>query len=536
MVLNYIWISFFIIAFIVALYKTVFNQNPDVFSEMISSTFDMADVSFEIAIGLTGILCLWLGIMNIGEKGGAVQLLSRLVGPFFNKLFPDIPANHPARGSMMMNFSANMLGLDNAATPMGLKAMNELQELNEKKDTASNSMIMFLVLNTSGLTLIPITVMNYRDQFGAENPADIFIPILLATFFASIVGLITVAIYQKINIFNKVILAYLGGICLIIASAIYYFSQLTPKELEVQSSLLSSIILYGIICLFILLAVRKKINVYEAFIEGAKDGFNIAIKIIPYLVAIIVSIGVFRASGAMELFIGAIASFFSLFTENTEFVDALPTAFMKPLSGSGARGLMLDSFQHFGVDSFVGKLTSTLQGATDTTFYIIAVYFGAVSIRKTRYAITAGLIADLAGIIAAIFIAYLFFGSTTNKINNDQVIAKFAYSTTSNNMNDCSEILSESICMYDLQMDTITLIKSDFIDKFPLQNNLKLKSYSEIKQDIEVTKERIYLLKFTNKQNANNYKIHIKNGEITIVEYLGFFKRKTNYINDNINL
>ena len=409
MVLNYIWIGFFLIAFIVALVKTFFFHDQEVFTAIVSSTFDLAETSFEIALGLTGILCLWMGIMNIGEKGGAVQALSKLVAPFFNKLFPDVPKDHPARGSMMLNFCANMLGLDNAATPMGLKAMDQLQEINPNKDTASNSQIMFLVLNTSGLTLIPITVMNYRNQFGAENPADVFLPILIATFFASLAGLITVAIIQKINLFNRVILAYLLGITGLIIGAIFYFKSLPPDELKTMSSLISSVILYGLICLFILLGVIKKINVYNCFIEGAKNGFNIAIKIIPFLVAILVSVGVFRASGAMDVLVNGIEFIVSIFTDKTDFVHGLPTALMKPLSGSGARGLMLESFDHYGVDSFVGKLTSTLQGATDTTFYIIAVYFGAVKIKYTRYAITAGLIADLAGIIAAIIIAYIFF-------------------------------------------------------------------------------------------------------------------------------
>lgn len=409
MVLNYIWISFFVIAFIVALYKTV-NGDVEIFSTIINSTFDLAETSFELSIGLTGILCLWLGIMNIGEQGGSVQLLSKLVGPFFNRLFPEVPKNHPARGAMLMNFSANMLGLDNAATPMGLKAMTELQKLNPSKDTASNAQIMFLVLNTSGLTLIPISVMNYRAQFGAENPADIFIPILIATFFASLVGLITVAIYQKINLFDKVILAYLGGMTAFIIGVIWYFSSLKTEELKIQSNLISSVILFLIIISFILMAMRKKVNVYDAFIDGAKEGFGIAIKIIPFLVAILVSIGVFRASGAMDLFNDGVRWFFSLFLEDVRFVDALPTAYMKPLSGSGARGMMLETFKHYGPDDFVSKLSATFQGATDTTFYIIAVYFGAVNIKNTRYAIKAGLLADFAGIIAAIYIGYLFFG------------------------------------------------------------------------------------------------------------------------------
>ena len=409
MVLNYIWIGFFLIAFLVALFKTIFLHDYDVFSAIISSTFDLATTSFEIALGLTGILCLWMGIMNIGEKGGAVNGLSKIVGPFFNQLFPEIPKNHPSRGSMMLNFCANMLGLDNAATPMGLKAMDQLQEINPKKNTASNAQIMFLVLNTSGLTLIPIAVMNYRFQFGAENPADIFIPILISTFVASLGGLITVAIMQKINLFNRIILAYLGGISLLIFGSVYYFKSLDPATLKSVSSLLSSFILFAIICLFLILGVIKKINVYNCFIEGAKNGFNIAIKIIPFLVAILVGVGVFRTSGAMDIVISGIAYVFSFFTSELAFIDALPTALMKPLSGSGARGLMLESFNHYGVDSFVAKLTSTLQGTTDTTFYIIAVYFGAVKIKNTRYAITAGLIADLIGIITAIIVGYIFF-------------------------------------------------------------------------------------------------------------------------------
>ncbi|MCT4582042.1 MAG: spore maturation protein [Flavobacteriales bacterium] len=412
MVLNYIWISFFIIAFIVAVYKTI-KGDVEIFSTIMNSTFDLAETSFEISIGLTGVLCLWLGIMSIGEKGGAVQLLSKLVGPFFNRLFPEVPQDHPARGAMLMNFSANMLGLDNAATPMGLKAMTELQKLNPQKETASNAQIMFLVLNTSGLTLIPITVMNYRAQFGAENPADVFIPILIATFFASLVGLITVAIYQKINLLDKVILAYLGGMTAFVVGMIWYFSGLSPEQLKVQSSLISSIVLFVIIISFILMALQKKVNVYDAFIEGAKEGFGIAIKIIPFLVAILVSIGVFRASGAMDLFNDGVKWLFALLIEDVRFVDALPTAYMKPLSGSGARGMMLEVFNNpaYGVDSFVGKLSSTFQGATDTTFYIVAVYFGSVNIKNTRYAIKAGLLADFAGIIAAIYIGYLFFGN-----------------------------------------------------------------------------------------------------------------------------
>jgi spore maturation protein SpmA len=520
MVLNYIWIGFFLLAFIVALYKTIFQHDYDVFSAIVSSTFDLASVSFEISIGLTGILCLWLGIMNIGERGGAVQVLSRLVAPLFNKLFPDVPENHPARGSMMMNFSANMLGLDNAATPMGLKAMNELQELNTKKDTASNSQIMFLVLNTSGLTLIPITVMNYRSQFGAENPADVFIPILIATFFASLIGLITVAIYQKINLFNKVILAYLFGLTSFILFAIYYFSNLSPEQLKIQSSLISSIILYGLICVFILLALRKKVNVYDAFIEGAKNGFNIAIKIIPYLVAILVSIGVFRASGAMDIIILGIASLFALFMENTEFVHGLPTALMKPLSGSGARGMMLESFQHFGVDSFVGKLTSTLQGATDTTFYIIAVYFGSVSIRKTRYAITAGLIADFTGIIVAIIVASLFFASSSKSISNNELVDKYNSFILHQEFSEIEGYISENIIFFDSQKDTIA---HNTIELSQAMNYMQGFTFVWTK---ELSNDEM-LVRYKNSDIIRTHKLTIKNSKLIQLEYLGYFRTES---------
>jgi len=338
-----------------------------------------------------------------------VNILSRIVGPFFRKLFPDIPANHPVNGSIMMNLAANMLGLDNAATPMGLKAMNQLQELNPKKDTASNSMIMFLVLNTSGLTLIPISVMVYRAQLGAADPSDIFLPILLATFFSTLAGIITVSIFQKINLFNKVILAYMGGLSLLIAGMIYGFLQIPQEQVATYSSVIANVILFSIIILFISLAVFKKVHVYDTFIEGAKEGFFIAVKIIPFLVAILVSIGVFRVSGAMDYFIDGISWIVNAGGLNTDFVPALPTAFMKPLSGGGARGVMIETMNTYGVDSFAGRLACTFQGATDTTFYIIAVYFGSVSVKNTRYAVTAGLIADFAGILAAIFIAYLFF-------------------------------------------------------------------------------------------------------------------------------
>jgi len=409
MALNYIWIFFFIIAFLVALVKLIFFGDTEIFTLIMQSTFANAKTGFDLSIGLTGVMTLWLGLMKVGEKGGVVAILSRIVGPFFRKLFPEIPANHPVNGSIMMNLAANMLGLDNAATPMGLKAMSQLQELNPKKDTASNSMIMFLVLNTSGLTLIPISVMVYRAQLGAADPSDVFLPILLATFFSTLAGIIAVSIYQKINLFNKVILAYMGSLSLLIAGIIYGTLQLPPEKVGVYSSVVANFILFSIIILFISLALIKKVHVYDTFIEGAKEGFTIAIKIIPFLVAILVSVGVFRVSGALDYMVDGIAWAVNLVGLNTDFVPALPTAFMKPLSGGGARGVMIETMKHYGVDSFAGRLSATFQGATDTTFYIIAVYFGSVSVKNTRYAITAGLIADFAGIIAAIFIAYLFF-------------------------------------------------------------------------------------------------------------------------------
>ena len=409
MVLNYIWIAFFLIAFVVALIKLIFFQDLEVFSNIMNATFDYAKTGFEISLGLTGVLTLWLGLMKIGEKGGMVKAMSKIIGPFFRRIFPTLPKDHPAYGSMMMNIAANMLGLDNAATPMGLKAMKELQSANDKKDTASNAQIMFLVLNTSGLTIIPVSIMVYRAELGAANPADIFLPILLATFFSTVVGLIAVAIAQKINLFNRVVMGYLGGLGLFIGAVIYGLSLLNKEEIRTVSILTANIILFSIIVTFIVMAVIRKVNVYETFIEGAKDGFFIAVKIIPYLIAILVGIGVFRAAGAMEVLTDGIAWLLSAAGLNTDFVKALPTALMKPLSGSGARGMMVDAMNLYGADSFVGRIASTVQGATDTTFYIIAVYFGSVGIRKTRHAVTCGLIADFAGIIAAILLGYLFF-------------------------------------------------------------------------------------------------------------------------------
>ena len=410
MVLNYMLIAFFIILFVIALVKLIFLGDVDVFPAMMNSTFDNSKTAFEISLGLTGVLSLWLGIMKIGEKGGVINLFARVLSPVFTKLFPDIPKGHPATGSIFMNIAANMLGLDNAATPLGLKAMEQLQEINPKKDTASNPMIMFLVLNTSGLTLIPVSIMVYRAQQGAAQPTDIFIPILLATFFSTLAGIIATSLYQKINLLNRTLLLTLGGMCLAVAGIIWGFSQLDKDQMNTVSTLVANILLMTVIVSFILAGVRKKVNVYDAFIEGAKDGFKTAVVIIPYLVAILVGIGVFRASGAMDMLIDGLAWCIDAVGIDTQFIGALPTALMKPLSGGGARGLMVDAMATYGADSFVGRLACIFQGSTDTTFYVLAVYFGSVSIRYTRHAVTCGLLADLAGILSAIFIAYLFFG------------------------------------------------------------------------------------------------------------------------------
>ena len=410
MVLNYIWIAFFLIAFVVATVRLVWLGDTQVFPEIINSTFSSSKTAFEISLGLTGVLSLWLGIMKIGEKGGVIAMFSRLLSPIFSKLFPDIPKGHPVTGSIFMNLAANMLGLDNAATPLGLKAMEGLQELNPKKDSASNPMIMFLVLNTSGLTLIPISIMVYRAQMGAAQPTDVFVPILLATFFSTIAGIIAVSIYQRINLLNRTILLFLGGISLVVAGIIYAFSTLSRTQIDVYSTTIANVFLFIIIIGFIVAGIRKKVNVYDAFVEGAKEGFGTAVRIIPYLVAILVAIGVFRASGAMDYLIGGVENLVKLCGINSDFVGGLPTAIMKPLSGSGARGLMVDAMTTYGADSFVGRLACIFQGSTDTTFYILAVYFGSVGIAKTRHAVPCGLIADVAGIISAIFICYLFFG------------------------------------------------------------------------------------------------------------------------------
>ena len=410
MVLNYIWIGFFLIAFAIAALKLVFMGDYDVFPAMMDSTFSSSKTAFEISLGLTGVLSLWLGVMKVGEKGGVVNVLAKLLSPIFTKLFPDIPKGHPVTGSIFMNIAANMLGLDNAATPLGLKAMEQMQELNNKKDTASNSMIMFLVLNTSGLTLIPVSIMVYRAQMNAAQPTDIFIPILLATFFSTLAGIIITSLYQHINLINKTMLLTLGGACAVVAAIIWGFSQMDPDTMNRVSTTVANILLMTIICGFILAGVRKKVNVYDAFIEGAKDGFQTAVRIIPYLIAILVGIGVFRASGAMDMLIGGIRWCVEATGTNAEWVDALPTALMKPLSGSGARGMMVDAMTTYGADSFAGRLSCVFQGSTDTTFYILAVYFGSVGIKHTRHAVNCGLLADLAGVIAAIFICYLFFG------------------------------------------------------------------------------------------------------------------------------
>lgn len=409
MVLNYIWIAFFLTAFIVATARLLFSGDTEVFPAIINSTFDSSKTAFEISLGLTGVLSLWMGIMRIGEQGGVIGLFSRLLSPLFTKLFPEIPKGHPVTGSIFMNLAANMLGLDNAATPLGLKAMEELQELNPKKDTASNPMIMFLVLNTSGLTLIPISIMVYRAQMGAAQPTDVFVPILLATFFSTLAGIIAVSLYQRINLLNRTILLFLGGTSLIIAGIIYFFSTLSRQQIDVYSTTTANVFLFVVIIGFIIAGLRKKINVYDAFVEGAKEGFTTAVRIIPYLVAILVAIGVFRASGCMDYLIEGIARLVNLCGIDSNFVGALPTALMKPLSGSGARGLMVDAMNTYGADSFVGRLSCIFQGSTDTTFYILAVYFGSVGVVRTRHAVPCGLLADLAGIIAAIFICYLFF-------------------------------------------------------------------------------------------------------------------------------
>ncbi len=410
MVLNYIWIAFFLIAFVIAVVRLIFFGDVEVFPNIMNSTFETAKQGFEISLGLTGVLSLWMGVMKIGEKGGVVNVLARFLSPLFTRLFPDIPKNHPVYGNIFMNIAANMLGLDNAATPLGLKAMEGMQELNAKKDTATNPMIMFLVLNTSGLTLIPVSIMTYRFQCGAAQPTDIFVPILIATFIATIAGIIITALYQHINLLNRTILLTLGGAVALIAALIGVFMQMKPEQMNAISGTAANVLLFTVIITFIVAGMRKRINVYDAFIEGAKEGFSTAVRIIPYLIAILVAIGVFRASGAMDWLIGGIRWCVEMTGANADWVGALPTAIMKPLSGSGARGMMVDAMNTYGADSFIGRLSCIFQGSTDTTFYILAVYFGSIGVSRTRHAVVCGLLADLAGVVAAIGVCYLFFG------------------------------------------------------------------------------------------------------------------------------
>ena len=409
MVLNYIWIAFFLVAFVVALSRLIFFGDFETFNATVNSTFASARSGFEISIGLTGVLTLWMGLMKIGEQGGVIQLFSRAINPLFSRLFPDIPKNHPAGGSILLNISANILGLDNAATPAGLQAMKELQEINPDKSKASNPMIMFLVMNASGLTLIPVSVMTIRAQMGATNPADVFVPIMIATFISTMIGVLAVCVKQKINIFDKVILGTFGGVALLIGAVIWAFSSMGPEKAQQISSLVASIILFSIIIFFILSGVRKKVNVYDSFIEGAKDGFSTAVRIIPYLIAILVAVGMFRASGAMDFLVDGLKSFVAFSGFDAKWVDAMPTALMKPLSGSGARGMMADTMAVFGADSFAGRLACIFQGSTDTTFFVVAVYYGSVNIKNSRYTVPYALLADLVGVITAIWVAYIFF-------------------------------------------------------------------------------------------------------------------------------
>jgi len=410
MVLNYIWLGFFLIAFLIALVRLIFFNDVEIFPELVQSTFENATTGFEISIGLTGVMTMWLGIMKIGEKAGIVNVLTKLFGPFFKRLFPEIPSNHPAITPIFMKLSANLLGLDNAGTPLGIKAMKEMQTINPSKDTASNAQIMFAVLNTTGLTFVPVTVLLYRTQFGSNNPADVFVPILLATSVTAISGMVLVSIYQRINLLDPVLLAYLAGIGLILGGLITYFSNLPQDQINLVSSVASNIILFSIIIFFIILALVKRVAIYETFIEGAKEGFEVAIQLVPYLVSILIAVGVFRTAGALDVIVDVLAWMFNFVNLDVEFIKALPVAFMKPLSGSGATGLVLETMKEYGVDSFAGRLASIFQGTTDTTLYILALYFGSVNIKKTRYATTCGLLADLIGITAAILISYLFFG------------------------------------------------------------------------------------------------------------------------------
>lgn len=408
--LNIIWMAFFLIAFIVALIKLLVLGDQLIFTQLMQAMFELAKTAFEIALGLTGVLALWLGIMKIGERSGFIQLLTYALTPLFQRLMPDVPKNHPAIGAMVMNISANALGLDNAATPLGIKAMKELQKLNPFKDTASNAQILFLVINTSAVTLFPVTIFTYRAQMGAANPTDVFIPILIATYISTLVGLLSVAWVQKINLLDRIVLTYLGSFTAVVFSLLLYFSNLPQQEMVNQSSLISNVILFSLVIVFITAAWIKKVNAYDAFIEGAKEGFETAVTIIPYLVAMLVAIGVFRASGAMEMLAEGLRHIILSLSLDDRFIEALPTALMKPFSGSGARAMMIDTMQTYGADSFAGRLSSIVQGSTETTFYVLAVYFGSVGIKHIRHAIGCGLAADFAGILAAITVAYWFFG------------------------------------------------------------------------------------------------------------------------------
>ncbi len=408
--LNRIWASFFLVGFLAACVQGIFLGRPEIFQKVVASTFEMAKTGFEIALGLTGVMCLWLGILRVGEAGGAVDRLTRVFRPLFRKLFPSIPPGHAAEGSILMNMAANMLGLDNAATPIGLKAMSQMHELNPTKDRASDDQILFLVINTSSVTLLPVTIFTYRTQMGAADPTDVFLPILIATYCSTLAGLLVTALVQKRNLLDRVILGYLGAMTALIAGLIAYFTRLDQAAMEAQSALLANVLILTVITVFLMSALLRRVAVYDVFVEGAKEGFQVAVGIIPYLVAMLVAIGVLRSSGALDLLLDVIRSGFGAAGFDTRWVEALPTALMKPLSGSGARGMLIETMQTHGADSFAGRLASVVQGSTETTFYVLAVYFGSVGIRRSRHAVACGLTADLAGVLAAILACYLFFG------------------------------------------------------------------------------------------------------------------------------
>ena len=409
--LNALWIGFFLVAFLIALFKLLVLGDADIFAALVKALFDSSKTAFEIALGLTGVMALWLGVMKIGERAGMLDILTRGLAPLFRRLFPEVPPNHPALGAMTMNMGANMLGLDNAATPLGIKAMQELQKLNPSPDTASDAQILFLVINTASVTLLPVTIFTYRAQLGAADPTDVFVPLLITTYIGTLIGLFVTGFFQRLHLWNRVTLAYLGGATALVGGLVAYFGSLDAAQMTRQSSILSNVLLFGIIATFLLMAVRRRVNAYEAFVEGAKEGFHTAVTIIPYLVAMLVAIAVFRASGALDLLMSMIRNAVLVFGFDARWVDGLPTALMKPFSGSGARAMMIDTMQTHGADSFAGRLASIVQGSTETTFYVLAVYFGAVGIKRVRHAVACGLIADVAGILAAIGMAYLFFGA-----------------------------------------------------------------------------------------------------------------------------